>query len=593
MNIKQLCGWIPPCYLLLQPPLASAEVITDGTLGTLGRVPLSAPNYTIAADLGQQLGGNLFHSFSQFNLKQGETATFAGPNSVTNIVSRVTGGSRSDIDGTIRSEIPGANLLFINPMGFLFGPHASLDVTGAVHVSTANHLKLGENGRFDASHPENSILSVAPPSAFGFLGQPPVSIIVQEGKLSAPSISLVGGNQTITGNLIAPHGRILLHTVTTAGEVSVNPEETARLELGGDLSISQNANLSTETLSVDSEEAARLKLGGYLSILSTETNSAIKAGDIFIRAGNLKIGDNAHLSSSTRGSGDAGKIDIKANHFTIKDSAALNSNTYGKGSGQGGTLRIETNSFEMYNETLINTSSDGTSRSAGQVIIITGDFKMFNNSGIYTASEKGGSGNGGDVNINARRFAMTDTSKILSSTFNSGQSGKIYLTTGTLSLAGQSAIASTTFGSGPGGDIHIQVQDLSLSGSAVIDSSTQSKGAGGNINLQVGQIVVTDIATISAASGGDNVFLREIKNLAELADRLGAESNGDFSGGGQAGKVCISRGGAGAACNSESIVVLAKTVTEVPQLRNCPDRGKNNFVIGKPQGVGRLPEDLF
>lgn len=565
MNIKQLCGWIPPCYLLLQPPLASAEVITDGTLGRA--TSLSAPNYRIAADLGQQFGGNLFHSFSQFNLKQGETATFVGPNSVTNIISRVTGGSRSEIDGTIRSEIPGANLLFINPMGFLFGPHASLQVDGAFYASTADYLKLGENQRFYATIQGNSILSVAPPSAFGFLGQPPVSITVQAEKLSAPSISLVGGNQTITGNLTATQGHILLHTVTTAGEVSVNPEEAARLELGGNLSISQRANLSTAT------------------------KGEGKAGDIFIRAGNLKIGDNAHLDSSTQGSGDAGKIDIKANHLTIKDFATLNSNTYGKDSGQGGTLHIETNSFEMYNETLINTSSDETPRPAGQIIIITGDFQMFNNSRIYTASEKGGSGNGGDVNINARRFAMTDTSEITSSTFNSGQSGKIYLTTGTLSLAGQSVIASTTFGSGSGGDIHIRVQDLSLSGSAVIDSSTQSKGAGGNIKLQVGQIVVTDIATISAASGGDNVFLREIKNLAELADRLGAESNGDFSGGGQAGKVCISRGGTG--CDPESIVILAKTVTEVPQLRNCPDRGKNNFVIGKPQGVGRLPEDLF
>ena len=47
-----------------------AEVTTDGTLGAAQS--LSGPDFAVTADLGQQRGGNLFHSFSFFNINTGE-----------------------------------------------------------------------------------------------------------------------------------------------------------------------------------------------------------------------------------------------------------------------------------------------------------------------------------------------------------------------------------------------------------------------------------------------------------------------------------------------------------------------------------------
>lgn len=64
----------------------------------------------ISANYGKQIGGNLFQSFSQFNLNSTQSATFSGPINVHNILSRVTSGNPSSIDGTINSSIPGANL---------------------------------------------------------------------------------------------------------------------------------------------------------------------------------------------------------------------------------------------------------------------------------------------------------------------------------------------------------------------------------------------------------------------------------------------------------------------------------------------------
>ena len=68
--------------------------------------PLTGPNYRIEANVGQIRGSNLFHSFGQFHVRTDESATFAGPNTITNVVGRVTGGEPSSINGKLRSEIP-------------------------------------------------------------------------------------------------------------------------------------------------------------------------------------------------------------------------------------------------------------------------------------------------------------------------------------------------------------------------------------------------------------------------------------------------------------------------------------------------------
>jgi large exoprotein involved in heme utilization and adhesion len=70
-------------YLLAIPILvsslgANAEVTLDGTLGRGGALP--GPDYLIRADLGRQHGGNLFHSFKDFNLSRLESATKSLPN---------------------------------------------------------------------------------------------------------------------------------------------------------------------------------------------------------------------------------------------------------------------------------------------------------------------------------------------------------------------------------------------------------------------------------------------------------------------------------------------------------------------------------
>ena len=130
------------CFLLAAGlETGRAQVVLDGKFGTSGA--LAGPNYNITAGMGATRGNNLFQSFSQFSLKSGDVATFTGPASIQNILSRVTGGSPSSIDGTIRSDIAGATFFFINPNGIIFGPKAAIDVSGSFAASSANRACRG------------------------------------------------------------------------------------------------------------------------------------------------------------------------------------------------------------------------------------------------------------------------------------------------------------------------------------------------------------------------------------------------------------------------------------------------------------------
>ena len=103
-------------FLLLIISLsAPAQITTDGTLGSA--LNLQGPDYQITPDLGQQRGSHLFHSFKDFNLNSLESATFSGPNHIQTVMSRVTGGNPSNINGLFRSTIPGADMYFLNPYG--------------------------------------------------------------------------------------------------------------------------------------------------------------------------------------------------------------------------------------------------------------------------------------------------------------------------------------------------------------------------------------------------------------------------------------------------------------------------------------------
>ena len=90
------------CALLPWAPPSRAGAATDGSTGAV--VTLSG-QFTVPQTLGTLRGGNLFHSFARFGVATGESATFSTTDAgIRNVVSRVTGGEASTIQGLLRLD---------------------------------------------------------------------------------------------------------------------------------------------------------------------------------------------------------------------------------------------------------------------------------------------------------------------------------------------------------------------------------------------------------------------------------------------------------------------------------------------------------
>jgi filamentous hemagglutinin family protein len=267
----------------------------DGTLGTT--VTQNGNLYTITGGTRPRNGPNLFHSFDRLSVGTGDTASFTGPTGIATILSRVTGGQRSDIDGTLRSEIPGAHLFLLNPSGVLFGSNARLEMSGSFHVSTADFLRFTDGATFSAHIGEKSTLTVAAPAAFGFLGPTPAPVTMQGSALQVPAgqtISVVGGDIMLVGNgsmspanpgptLGAPGGRIHLVSVASPGEVGIDGVASAP-----DLGMAGFTRLGR----IDLSQGAVVTVG---------SGGNRNVGEIEVRGGQLTLGGGSQLDVSTQG----------------------------------------------------------------------------------------------------------------------------------------------------------------------------------------------------------------------------------------------------------------------------------------------------
>ena len=447
--------------------ISHAEIVLDGTLGRSGALP--GPDYLIGADLGMQHGDNLFHSFQSFNLQSLERATFSGPDGIHNIISRVTGGNPSHINGILRSTIPNADLHFLNPAGVLFGPNARLDIPASLYVSTADYLKLEDGGRFDVTQPENSLLTVAPPSAFGFLDAPIGKIDVKgswlwmskDNRLTVGNtLALIGGDINIkdealpindqvfkkSASLFSEVGKIHLVSVASQGEASINPTR-----------LSDNAFTQFGTISITDSPEGKANMKGIGNINASGSGG----GEIFIRAGKLLL-----------------------NHgYVFAD-------TFGDQDGQGITVQL-TDELKLENDSRITTQTCDEQTCQNPI----GQRR----------------GNAGDIDISAGQIRLTDGSQIQSSTQTYGDAGNITVSSDNLYIAGSqtlenvgivnSGILSNTLSPGLSGDIQITANDLRLNNGGEIRSDTRGLGDAGDVSISANRLTLFSGAQVDSSAG--------------------------------------------------------------------------------------------
>lgn len=534
-------------------PVRAGQVSTDGSVGSPATT-LHGPSFSIGAKLGRQRGGNLFHSFSSFNLDPGESATFTGPRSgphVTAVFTRITGGLPSNIDGTIACTIPNADFYLINPAGVIFGPDAALDVKGSFTVTTADYLKHADGTRFDARSPM-PVLSTAAPAAFGFLAAAPAGVSVQGSASQTPSLavpqgkglSLVAGPLSIRhGQLLAPAGSVNLLAVGSPGQAELGAP-AAGVNTAADVSSfarladvrladGSSIDLSGPTGGRMFARANDLTLEGRSSISSfTSAQSPAASGlnsDLAAR-GSVRIAGGSSITVGTIGPGRGGDLILAAAAGLLVDGrgspspelsttvATVSQPATSGGppaNGAVGNLTLRAGRLQVLAGATIATSTSGEGR-GGDVSVTASDVTVdargdpFSNTTtiIVAASQPGASGAGGNLTVNARRVQLL--------------------------AGGVVATAALNHGPGPPGDLNVTATDITIDGTenpapsngTGIATQSQSAKLSGSVRVRAGRLLVLGGGTISATTfgtggGGD---------LLVTANDLTIDARGDLKG---------------------------------------------------------------
>jgi len=588
---------------------AFAQIEPDGTLGE--EHSTVTPNVTINGDLADQIdggatrGANLFHSFEQFNVRDGQRVYFANPVGIKNIFSRVTGTTPSTILGTLGVN-GSANLFFLNPNGIIFAENGWLDVQGSFVATTANAIQFGNQGLFSASTPEVSPLLTINPSAFFFnqikpgrienrsiapagvnlLGESLQGLRVPDGQ----SLLFVGGDIAIEGGgLHALAGRVELAGLAASGAIALNvegnsfslnvPEGVARANIsltneavvntsgegGGEIQVwgrrvtlAEGSQISATTLGSDAGEDISVNASESVELIGTGFE---RFGQTYI-AGALSgeltpSSPGTSLITGTVGAGSGGRILINTKQLTLRDGAIIISPTFSQ--GVGGNLSVRASeSVELIGSGLSTSALGNATGAAGDITIDTQ--RLIVRDGAIVVAATLSQGDGGDIRVRASESVeiqrtpptallgtglFTTAFGSLGVTKMGGNAGDITIETPLIFLQDIARISAET-ATGEGGNITLTADNVELLNNGQIITTTVASGKAGNITLNVQETLLLAkdsglLADTTENSSGNGGSIF-INNPATVLIRDSARIAVDSQGTGEGGKIEIRAG---------------------------------------------------
>lgn len=415
-----------------------AEIILDGSLGQQGEI--AGPNYSISDDLGKIEGTNLFHSFQTFNLNTGESATFTGPSTVENIISRVTGGEPSLIDGTLRS---------ISSSTSGTGSGGNIDI-----LADESILISGQ------SQKDDKYFSGIYCKSEGGGGQAGSLTI----KTTCLTATFGGGIDTSASG--DGYG----------GDISIEVKDLTLTE-GGSISSILFGNGEAGHIDIVAEDS--IFISGFYNEFSSgifsnpQEGSVGQAGLITIETSNLTLQDKGVIRGSTSGQSSGADICIKAENIEIRDGGEISSNTLSSESGGSITIFAKENIF--------------ISQQATKGALRTGVF-----------SQSTSQGEAGHIFIEASNSLFCNNSSITTET-NQADGGNIQLAVGhMLKLTDSQITATVKGGQGNGGNIAIDPDFVILDQSRIVAQAVG--GTGGNISIVADLFLASSDSLVSASS---------------------------------------------------------------------------------------------
>lgn len=506
---------------------AIAQITSDNTLPKNSQVEPEVNNI-INIKGGTEIGSNLFHSFEQFSVLEGKTVRFNHGQNVQNIITRVTGNSTSNIEGTIKAGHT-ANLFLINPNGIIFGSKAALDIGGSFIASSASSINFQDGTKFSATEPQTtSLLTVSVPVGLQFGKNAaaitngsqavdpsttfPVGLRVNPGK----TLALVGGDITFTGGrLRAESGRVELGSVASNSLVSLNAEQGWALGYDGVKNF-QNIQLIPRTTK-------------GVEVPSVINTSGEGGGSIQVQGKVVTIsGNRVGLLNETTGNTDGQDITITSEKLIVQNGGQIRNTTISN--KNAGNLIINaaesleiSNSLDSQNSTTTLATLTSGKGNAGNISINTKRLSILNGASLSTESSlyiensetKRAEGNAGNITVNASEIEIAGKSRnnvrsrLSAATVNDTNAGMVTITTEGLIVRDDAQISVQIFADSAEesrnlanpGQINIKARSVFLENQGRINATSES-GQGGNISLQVQDVLLMRQQSQISASAG-------------------------------------------------------------------------------------------